>query len=96
MTLLIVTAQPAFAAACTLNGEVIPCDQMPKWVWAFLIVMAVLSMFFFVFWLRMLLDAIKNQTENKTMWVLLIIFLNVLGAIIYYFAEKRKRGKNTV
>lgn len=31
--------QPAFAAVCTLNGEEIPCDQMPKWFWAFPVVM---------------------------------------------------------
>jgi hypothetical protein len=92
LALLLISAQPAFAATCTLNGKEIPCDQMPKWFWAIPIVMGVLGIFFFIFWLRMLLDAIRNQTENKTMWVLLIIFLNALGAIIYYFAEKRKRN----
>jgi len=98
LALLLVSAQTAFAqsaftATCTLNGKAIPCDQISKWFWAVPIVMSVLVILFFIFWLHMLIDAIKNQTENKTMWILLIVFFNVLGSIIYYFAEKRKRNK---
>ncbi len=50
-----------------------------------------IGIFVFVFWLKMLIDAIKNEKEDKTMWVLLIIFLHVLGALIYYFVKKRHR-----
>lgn len=84
--------QSAFAA-CTLNGQEIPCGEIPGWVWAIPIVAGVIGIFGFIFWLWMLIDAIKNEKENKTMWVLLIIFLNFLGALIYYFVAKRKRAK---
>ncbi|MBI5414581.1 PLDc_N domain-containing protein [Candidatus Peregrinibacteria bacterium] len=86
------SAPSALAATCTLNGKEIPCDQMPGWFWAVSIGMTLLGLFCFIFWLRMLLDAIRNQTKDKTMWVLIIIFLNVLGAVIYYFSEKKKRN----
>lgn len=41
----------------------------------------------------MLVDAIKHEENNKALRIILIVFLNTLGAIIYYFAEKRPRKK---
>lgn len=46
---------------------------------------------FQVFWIWMLIDAIMNQEEDKIMWVLLIAFLNLLGAILYFFMARGKR-----
>lgn len=51
----------------------------------------VAGIFFFLFWLWMLIDAIKYQKEDKLMWVALVVYLNVIGAIIYYFIAKNKR-----
>jgi len=94
LALFIASAQPALAAAtCTLNGKEVPCDEVAKWLWIAPLVIGIIGLFFFIFWVRMLLDAIKNQKENKLMWVLLIIFLNLIGTIIYYFVEKRPRDK---
>jgi preprotein translocase subunit YajC len=45
---------------------------------------------FGVFWLWMLIDAIKRQFENKTLWIILIIVLSFLGAILYFFIVRRK------
>jgi hypothetical protein len=54
-----------------------------------------LSIFAFVFWILMLIDAIKHSSnDTKVVWVLVIIFTQVIGAIIYYFVEKRPRNKN--
>lgn len=83
----------ATLAKCTLNGKEIPCSEIPIWIWPISFLFIGLGIFCFVFWLRMLIDAIKHQTENKTMWVLLITFLNILGALIYYFLVKRERNK---
>ncbi len=48
----------------------------------------------FVFWLLMLIDAIKHSPEKmKMVWVVVIIFTNIIGALIYYFIEKRPRAK---
>jgi hypothetical protein len=48
----------------------------------------------FVFWIWMLIDAIKNKglsDTEKVVWVLVIIFLHFLGGLIYFFAG-RPRG----
>ena len=45
----------------------------------------------FIFWLRMLIDCIKSKIEEKTLWIILLVFLNILGAILYYFIVKNKK-----
>ena len=48
--------------------------------------------FVFVFWLMMLIDAIKNAPKDmKLIWVIVIIFTNIVGALVYYFMEKKKK-----
>jgi cytochrome c oxidase assembly factor CtaG len=45
----------------------------------------------FVFWIWMLIDAIKNPRLDGTqriVWVLVIIFLHALGALIYFLAGR--------
>jgi TRAP-type C4-dicarboxylate transport system permease small subunit len=85
-------AQSAFAQ-CTINGQEVPCSDVPGWVWAMPLIFGAIGVFIFVFWLLMLIDVIKNQKEDKAMWVIIVVLLNLLGAIIYYFAEKRGRAK---
>lgn len=63
-----------------------------------LILIPVISFLFcvamFVFWLLMLVDAIKRAPEKmKIVWVIVIIFTTLIGALIYYFVEKRPREK---
>jgi O-antigen/teichoic acid export membrane protein len=58
------------------------------------IIGAVLSVIAFVFWLLMLIDSIKHSHKDmKLIWVLVIIFTNLIGAIVYYFMERRPRMK---
>lgn len=48
----------------------------------------------FIFWLLMLVDAIKHAPEkSKMIWVIVIIFTHIIGALIYYFVEKRPKDK---
>ena len=93
LTLLALHTGIASAATCSLNGKEIQCDNMPEWFWVLGVCFFLLIVFFFFFWFRMLLDAIKNQPENKAMWIFLIIFFNIFGAILYFFTQKKKRGK---
>lgn len=47
----------------------------------------------FVFWVWMLIHAIKNKglsDTEKIIWVLVILFLHVLGALIYFFVGRPK------
>ena len=79
-------------AVCTLNGEVVPCDQMPKWPFALLMVFFLLMMAGLVFWVMMLIDVAKNEKDNNLIiWLLVLFFFGIIGAIVYYFARKRGR-----
>jgi hypothetical protein len=62
------------------------------WMLYILIPLFLLMIFMFVFWIRMIIDCVKYQTESKTTWILILIFLNITGAIIYYLVVKRKRN----
>jgi hypothetical protein len=45
----------------------------------------------FIFWIWMLIDAIKNPRLDGTqrvIWVLVIFFIPCLGSLIYYFAGR--------
>jgi hypothetical protein len=43
------------------------------------------------FWLWMLIDCLANQSEDKLVWFLVIFFLNLLGAFLYYLLARKKR-----
>ena len=52
---------------------------------------ALLGLLFIIFWLWMLIDAIKNHRLSdgaRVVWVLVIIFLPVLGPILYFLLGK--------
>ncbi len=46
-----------------------------------------------IFWMWMLVDLLQRKKfEDKLVWVMVLIFLNALGAILYYslvYARKR-------
>ena len=91
---------PFFALAqsvCKVNGKVVPCDSLFKSIAG--IGIAVIAIFILIglaaliFWLWMLIDCIRRDMDNKPVWIIVIIFAHLLGAIIYYFAVKRKAPK---
>ena len=61
----------------------------------FMLLSAVLAIAGFAFWLWMLVHAITNKglgDGEKIAWVLVIIFLPVLGCILYFFIGRPKGG----
>jgi hypothetical protein len=44
-----------------------------------------------LFWLWMLIDCLADQKEDKLVWFLVIFFLSLLGAVLYYFLARKKR-----
>lgn len=48
------------------------------------------------FWVWMLVDALMNEptTNEKILWVLVIVFTHVLGALIYFFVRRQGRRKS--
>ena len=58
-----------------------------------LLVGAALALAGFVFWLWMLIHAITNKglpDVERIVWVLVIIFLPLIGSIIYFFIGRPK------
>jgi|SRR4051794_21617845 len=53
----------------------------------------VLGLLAFAFWLWMLIDALTHEptTNDKILWVLVIVLLPVLGSLIYFVVRKRGR-----
>lgn len=51
-----------------------------------------------VFWIMMIVDVAKREESqfpnstgsSKTIWLIVVILLGIIGAIVYYFAVKRK------
>ena len=46
------------------------------------------------FWIWMLVDCIKhesNEGNERVVWVIVIIATKLVGAIVYYFARRSKR-----
>jgi uncharacterized membrane protein len=50
-----------------------------------------------VFWVFMLIDVLRRSNwhdENeKILWIVLLLLVGQIGAIVYYFAIYRERGK---
>ena len=45
-----------------------------------------------LFWLWMLVDLLQRKKfEDKLVWVVVVLFLNILGAILYYFLVHSKK-----
>lgn len=48
----------------------------------------------FVFWIWMLIDCATKETDannNRLIWILLIVFLGVLGALLYLLIRRPQR-----
>lgn len=83
-------------ATCTLNGKDVPCGELGRSIaqWGLfglviLIVIAVVGIFVFIFWLKMLIHAIKQNIDYKPVWILVILLTGIIGAVVYYFAVKK-------
>jgi len=89
------------SAQCTLNGEQVRCDQIPNlgliiaglsafWL-IFAIGVIVFVLVFGAFWVWMLVDCVKNDFKDRTMWLIIIVLTGILGAGLYFFMIRKKR-----
>ena len=54
-------------------------------------IISLLGLLSFIFWIWMLIDCIRNKrlsSNQRVVWVLVIVFLYALGALIYFFAGR--------
>ncbi len=57
------------------------------------LVMVAFCLAYFAFWLWMLIHAITNKGlggAEKIVWVIVLIFLHILGPILYFFIGRPK------
>lgn len=68
------------------------------WDWRFLtspdmagisLVLFIISILLVAFWIWMLVHAINHKIQYKPVWILVLWFMNILGAIVYYLAVKK-------
>jgi len=60
----------------------------------FIFLLVSIGIFLFVFWILMIVDCATRKFKNDTdkiVWILVILFTNLIGAVIYYFIVKRKK-----
>ncbi len=61
--------------------------------WPFFMFVWIFVLLGFIFWLWMLIDCLKRRMDkfDKLIWILVLIFLHILGAILYYLLVKRRK-----
>lgn len=103
MTTALLRASDVYAqttSTCTLNGEEVPCGEMLSavgWVvWVPFILIFLLLVAATCFWLWMLIDCLKSHRSDKLVWVLVILFGNLFGAILYLFLARNKNEATRV
>lgn len=65
---------------------------LPAFVFMILIFVAV-AILATIFWIFMLVDCAKRnfkKDNDKVVWILILVFTGIIGAIIYYFVVKNK------
>jgi len=61
------------------------------WTFTWLFIITLLAT---IFWFWMLVDVLKRKKfDDKLTWVVVLMFLNVFGAILYFFMIYKKKKK---
>jgi hypothetical protein len=67
--------------------------MMVGWKVLFGLVLLPIILFTFAFWLWMLVDCLKSNrlpSNEKLIWVIVLVFTHFLGALIYFFVGRPK------
>ena len=75
-----------------MNSEAVSGIKSLLGFFLFMMLLAmIVGALIFAFWIWMIIDCAKRNFRkemDKVVWILVIVFLSVLGAAIYYFAVK--------
>jgi uncharacterized membrane protein YidH (DUF202 family) len=66
---------------------------LPEYVLIFAFAMGALAT---AFWIWMLVECATREPDTgnaKVVWVIIIVFMNIIGAVIYYFVRRPQRWK---
>lgn len=99
---LALLAQSTTSSGCTLNGQPVSCSELADkagpligGILIFVLLGIIILVALLIFWIFMLVHAIRHNSPNKTVWLVVLIVSLILGfaplaAIVYFFAEKKK------
>lgn len=51
---------------------------------------------FSAFWIWMIIDCAQRSFDDKIAWILIIVFLGILGAALYFFIKRKQLRKNKI
>lgn len=93
-----ITNKVAFARSrCVFNHREIDCAELGNQLKDFLgvgigilIAITIFGIWATIFWIMMIIHAANHNIENKVIWIFLMAVTGIFGAVIYYFAVKRK------
>jgi uncharacterized BrkB/YihY/UPF0761 family membrane protein len=64
----------------------------------FVILLVLLALGACVFWIKMLIEAATKEPDTgntRLVWVIIIVFTQIIGALIYYFVRRPQRQWDT-
>jgi hypothetical protein len=53
-----------------------------------------ITLFGFIFWLWMLIDCATKESDQgntKVVWIIIIVFTNVIGSVVYWLVRRPQR-----
>jgi hypothetical protein len=64
----------------------------------FFMIFVILALVTSIFWIWMLIDCLTSSlpSTEKLIWVLVIVFLHILGALLYFFLARRNSSRSSV
>ncbi|MDQ1281857.1 MAG: PLDc protein [Patescibacteria group bacterium] len=68
-------------------------NMMPAFAAGFIglgVFVGIIGLILVAFWVWMLVHAASSDIKHKPLWLLVIWFMNIVGAIIYFFVIKRQ------
>jgi hypothetical protein len=69
-------------------------EYVMKFIGKIFIFVGPIFLLVFAFWIWMIVDVSKRPLKNKTKWLLIVVLLNWLGSILYFFIARRKHIKS--
>jgi hypothetical protein len=94
---LLILAAPILAIAeCTMNGQVVPCGQVPPPSTDLLVGVAAMIFVGFVIsllWLVMMGHCLVTPVPKKWSWFIIMLLTGFVGSLVYYFKVYKKVNK---
>lgn len=57
-------------------------------------IFVILAIAFPLIWVYSLIDLLKSNRKDKVVWILVLVFLNVLGVVLYWVLKPKKTSMN--